>query len=87
MDIDIQNHEADLEAEVEHRLEIAGEAHKAARDRQQFAIEASKSSQRISNLTDTEAGNNEQINEVATANGQQTATVLKTTSDLPQLKN
>ena len=61
MDTYIQSREADLEAEIDRRREIAEETNEAARDLQQFANEVSQSSQRISDLTDTEAGNIDEI--------------------------
>jgi methyl-accepting chemotaxis protein len=61
MDTYIASREANLEDEIDRRREIAAETNDAARELQNFANDVSKSSQRISDLTDTEAGNIDEI--------------------------
>ena len=53
--------EADLTEEMEHRRKIAEGTQDAVNDLQNFASDVSKSSKRISELTDTEAGNVDEI--------------------------
>ncbi|WP_311172477.1 globin-coupled sensor protein [Halobellus ordinarius] len=53
--------EAELEDEIERRRQIAEETNEAAQDLQEFANNVSQSSRRISDLTDTEAGNIDEI--------------------------
>ncbi|MFW6435080.1 MAG: globin-coupled sensor protein [Halovenus sp.] len=61
METYIESREADLEAAIEHRREIADETRDAAQELQQFANDVAKSSKRISDLTDAEAGNVDEI--------------------------
>lgn len=76
--------EADLREEIQRRREIAEGTQEAVTDLKDFASEVSKSSKRISDLTDSEAGNVDEIRDEMSSLSATTEEIAATANQVEQ---